>query len=432
MECDFGNDWPTDVEECDCDLEEGEEVCVEVEEGIVIPFPNACVAECLGFTEEDFVEECDFGTDWPTSDCDCDFEGEEVCVEIEEGFIIPFPNACWAECEGFTAEDFVECDFGDWPTDECGCEYVCDPVCVELEDGTVLTFLNECVAECEGYTAEDFVDCGVEWPTDGTECDCEFEEGEEVCVEVEEGIVIPFPNACFAECFGFTSDDFVEDCDFGTDWPTSDCDCDFEGEEVCVEIEEGFVIPFPNACWAECEGYTAEDFVECDFGDDWPTDGEECDCDFEVVDEVCVEVEEDVIFTFINACVAECFGFTTEDFVDCEDGGLLPEVLSHTLVGKQQSSGVITGNTDATNIQASVYPNPTSAVARVSLQQMEQGAYNWSLLDMNGRVLQDGQGYNDGGVQPIDVDLSNYEQGIYFVRILDASGAQQTLKVAKL
>ena len=36
---------------------------------------------------------------------------EEVCVEDADGNIIPFPNACFAECiGGFTSDDFVDCE----------------------------------------------------------------------------------------------------------------------------------------------------------------------------------------------------------------------------------------------------------------------------------------------------------------------------------
>mgnify|MGYP001794607705 CR=1 FL=1 len=255
------------------------------------------------------------------TECDCEFDLNPVCIEDADGNIIAFPNACFAECEGFNAEDFVDCGDDGPIFPDCDCDFdEIEVVCVEIEEGIVIPFPNACFAECEGFSAENFVDCNDDGPT-VPECDCDFEELEIVCVEVEEGVIFSFPNACFAECEGFSTEDFVDCGDDGPVFP--DCDCDFEELEiVCVEVEEGIIIPFPNACFAECEGFTAEDFVECD--DDGPV-FPECDCDFEDLEIICVEVEEGIIIPFPNACFAECEGFTAEDFVDCGDAG---EVLT--------------------------------------------------------------------------------------------------------
>ncbi len=294
--------------DCDCDFE-FDPVCVEVDNGDILPFPNACFAECEGFTEDDFVD-CDLGG-WPGNDCDCELdpEDEPVCVEIEAGIIIPFPNACFAECEGFTEEDFVECE-GDWPGNDCDCELdpEDEPVCVVLDNGDILPFPNACFAECEGFTEEDFVECEGDWP--GNDCDCELDpEDEPVCVLTAEDVICVFPNLCFAECAGYSEEDIVE-CD--DDWP-GDCDCDDVFDPVCVEIEAGVIIPFPNACFAECEGFTEDDFVDCE--DDWPGD---CVCP-EIFDPVCILTDDGFVLTFQNACYAECEGYGEEDFVECDD-----------------------------------------------------------------------------------------------------------------
>jgi hypothetical protein len=62
--------------------------------------------------ETDFLElleNCDFDFD-----CDCNAEFDPVCVEIlvqnGESFIVEFPNTCYAECEGFTKSDYVDCE----------------------------------------------------------------------------------------------------------------------------------------------------------------------------------------------------------------------------------------------------------------------------------------------------------------------------------
>ena len=191
--------------------------------GIEFPFdveiynPNTNEVEILTITnEEEFaalLESCDFG-----DSCDCTDEYEPVCVEIEvngETLIITFPNACYAECEGFTEDQYFECD-----EDGCDCDDEYNPVCVESPDGGIIEFDNECEALCEGFTPNDFVDC----ENDGCDCPNEYDP---VCVETAGGI-IEFINACYAECEGFTEEDFV-DCE-------NDEECNIS--ELDVEVGE--------------------------------------------------------------------------------------------------------------------------------------------------------------------------------------------------
>ena len=42
----------------------------------------------------------------------------------------------------------------------------------------------------------------------------------------------------------------------------SNCNCPDEVNPVCVNVG-GVIIQFPNACLAECAGYTNADFVNC-------------------------------------------------------------------------------------------------------------------------------------------------------------------------
>jgi hypothetical protein len=184
--------------------------------GIVFPFDvlvyNHDTNEIEQITihnEEEFIdllENCDF------NGCDCDDEWDPVCVEIEENgtvTIITFPNACHAECEGFTEDEYYECD-------GCDCPDEYNPVCVEIEND-IIVFHNACFAECEGFTEDEYYEC------DGCDCPDEYNP---VCVEIE-GEIIEFDNACFAECEGFTEEDFV-DC------PVEMCDI----YELHVEVGE--------------------------------------------------------------------------------------------------------------------------------------------------------------------------------------------------
>ncbi len=143
-------------------------------------------------------------------DCDCSWEIDMVCIETDDGTIVPFPNACWAECMGYEEEDFIDCNYDITYDPTCGCSFEADPVCVSSDSGEVILFPNSCWAECVGYNEDSFLDCNYDLPTDPG-CGCSFEI-DEVCVEVEADLFMPFPNACWANCLGYTEDQFV-DCD---------------------------------------------------------------------------------------------------------------------------------------------------------------------------------------------------------------------------
>jgi len=141
-------------------------------------------------------------------DCDCSWDLDLVCIQADDGNIIPFPNACWANCLGYTEADFIDCDYDTSYDPTCGCDFEVAPVCVEASSGEIVLFSNSCIAECNGYETTDFLDCNYDLPTDPN-CGCNYEL-DEVCVEVEEGIFMPFPNPCWANCLGYTEDTYVD------------------------------------------------------------------------------------------------------------------------------------------------------------------------------------------------------------------------------
>ncbi|MDG2052414.1 MAG: hypothetical protein P8J69_01370 [Flavobacteriaceae bacterium] len=86
--------------------------------GIEFPFnveiynPETIEIEPLTITTENefanLLTSCSFG-----NSCECDDEFEPTCIEIidnNQPLIITFPNACFAACEGFIEEDFIDCD----------------------------------------------------------------------------------------------------------------------------------------------------------------------------------------------------------------------------------------------------------------------------------------------------------------------------------
>lgn len=407
--------------------------------GIEYPFdvivwnPASDQLEIITITNEDefidLLESCDF------DGCQCPDIYDPVCVEVVTGNgtteIITFDNACFAECEGFTEDDFVEC-----PND-CDCPAVFEPVCVVTNNGDIIQFDNFCIAQCEGFGQDDLVDCPatcemtsltadvgdcasngtysvtfdltVENPgsdtftitlgdqeynfsldqlpvtIDGIEPNGNQGDYAMVCIDgspdccglvewsvpdcnngdcnisnlaVDVGDCNPANDGTYDLTINFdvqnpgndffdvfvrdgvyigtyliadlpvTIEDFelsgfdfdyvevcindVENCCAEIEWEApdcqTDCNCPDVYDPVCVEAGNS-IITYQNACFAECDGWSPGDFVNC------PTD---CtDCSNEPYDPVCVELNDGTIITYYNACLAMCDGFTPNDFVTC-------------------------------------------------------------------------------------------------------------------
>ncbi|MEM8909659.1 MAG: PKD domain-containing protein, partial [Bacteroidota bacterium] len=307
------------LEPCNCGFVL-DPVCILGVNGEIIPFLNPCLAECEGFTIDDFVD-CEIT---PPIDCFADFtfdrtEPGGLTIQFSDLSIGEIDSWLWNFGDGNTSTEqnplHTYTDPGLYEVtlvvngdscssvyigavqagglEPCNCDFEFDPVCVEDENGDILSFPNFCTAECEGFDESDLVACD-----NGGGCNCGFE-FDPVCVlDTISGEILPFLNPCLAECEGFTPNDFVE-CD-----NIGGCNCDPVYDPVCVLGPNGEIRSFSNACFAECEGFTAADFVACDNG---------CNCDFEF-NPVCVldSLTGDII-SFPNACLAECEGFTPND-----------------------------------------------------------------------------------------------------------------------
>jgi hypothetical protein len=195
--------------------------------------------------EQEFIEllaSCDFnGND--DEDCVCTEEYDPVCVEVDGPnggeFVIEFPNACYALCEGFTPNNFVDCEDDGNPTgnDECF-EYVF-PISITVQNQTI-TFDN--VVDLEIFifgNGEDF----------------EF--------------VYPFQVTVFglngsSETITINNEaDYIALLEACNENPI-DCEdkCPEDGPVVCVEVNGG-IVEYGSPCLAACAGFTPNDFVDC-------------------------------------------------------------------------------------------------------------------------------------------------------------------------
>ncbi len=180
--------------------------------------------------------------------CVCTEEYAPVCVEITdpngETFTITYPNACYAECDGFTEEDFVDTCEEDYYSEGLECFTLNYPLSIIVNNDTTITINSEeefANALYDVY-AFDFV-----YP---------------ISVTLENEDVVTINSA----------DDFeaiLIDC-FGDIGGGNDCvECENEPiEPVCVQYTtpNGEIVAevFSNMCYAACLGYTEDDIVDCD------------------------------------------------------------------------------------------------------------------------------------------------------------------------
>lgn len=176
-------------------------VCIQTPNGVV-EYGNMCFAECDGYTQANVVPcnnggDCDiFNLDIEVGNCgegdtfsltlDFDYNNpdnqffevfarDSVYVGIYPLSQLPITIANFPDAE--TEFDYIRIQINDHPncfavaefvSPNCGgndtnsgcvCPQVYAPVCVVGPNGNIITFQNACYAECEGYSQNDFVDC---------------------------------------------------------------------------------------------------------------------------------------------------------------------------------------------------------------------------------------------------------------------------------
>jgi len=281
-------------------------------------------------------------------------------------------------------EEFIDliedCDFDD--TETCECFEVYDPVCVEITDPNgntfIVTYPNECYAECDGFNEDDFVeDCEEDYYSGGgNECfdfnfplDIIIENGDVITVNSLEDFgntvydvydfdfVYPFTVSVYddgeveAETINDAEDleDLLEDC--------YDDDCEECEEEpidpVCVNID-GSTVVFDNACYAICAGYTEADFVFCNSGND-----------------LCLP-------SAISDALTNNFGWSVSDYNDSED--LVDYEITFNSDGSLQ--WMDNGSTFSGTWSASENPvNGNMLSLSFSGPNLQQASGDWMIID---------------------------------------------------
>ncbi|MCF6347584.1 MAG: hypothetical protein L3J20_04690 [Flavobacteriaceae bacterium] len=221
-------------------------------DGIAFPFDvelveNGAVVTQTINSEDEFrvlLENCSIDGDDPVV---CTEEYVPVCVEIQtpnEGgsFIMEFPNMCYAEREGFTQNDLVECDNSNPSNgnyDNCF-EFVY-PFSIIDDGGDEIVINNK-----EEFETAMFSNVTFEFvfPLDVTqEINGDVQNTRTITLEKYEDL-----TNLLASC-----GENQQDC--------SDCSTDID--PVCVETQNEGVVEYQNACLALCDGFTPNNFVDC-------------------------------------------------------------------------------------------------------------------------------------------------------------------------
>lgn len=226
--------------------------------GIAFPFDvevyndstNAIEVETINNEEEfiNLIETCNFETNQP---CDCFENYTPVCVEITDPsgntFVVTYPNACYAACDGFTEDDFVDDCEGDYNSNGNDCYTLVFPLSIITDENTTVTVNSQQELDAATYNSYyfDFV-----YPIDISQND-----GNIITINTREEI-----EAVLNDCYDDNNPNECEEC------------ANEPMDIVCVNIvqQDGsiYTYAYDNACYAICDGYTEADFVFCNSGND--------------------------------------------------------------------------------------------------------------------------------------------------------------------
>ena len=129
-------------------------------------------------------------------------------------------------------------------------------------------------------------------------------------------------------------------------------------------------------------------------------------------------------FTSANAQLSWTLGETVTETFE-------PGTITLTQ-GFQQTSFVITGLTEETAAQPSVYPVPSTGEINIDFGKLEEGAWTFTLYDATGRQLII-QEMHTGEARSAKLDLSAFASGYYLLTITRQENQNRfTYKITRL
>lgn len=144
--------------------------------------------------------------------------------------------------------------------------------------------------------------------------------------------------------------------------------------------------------------------------------------------------ESDGPFTL---CLFVTFEDTTGNYCEisyCQvlDGSLFggSGVLSGGFMINVIPLGTLSAGVEFANQEIAVYPNPTNDIATVSFVSTLSSMLTLSITDITGKILEQRQVSSSTGQQTMQVDLSEFPQGLYLIG-LDQAGSRTYAKVVR-
>jgi len=178
--------------------------------------------------------------------CNCTQEYAPVCVQsTPSGPVTHFPNLCYAICAGYTQNDIVSCD----PT-PCSISNLVSTVGSCNPSGTTYQLTINFTSSLPGATLFEVHNNSGALVGTYHLSDLPLTLNYETSTA---GI-----DALYVNLVG------AENCLLSTTWfpPNCGCVCPTNFDPVCVQTANG-ILQFANSCIAECGGYTANHFVNC-------------------------------------------------------------------------------------------------------------------------------------------------------------------------
>ncbi|MEM7106163.1 MAG: T9SS type A sorting domain-containing protein [Bacteroidota bacterium] len=406
-----------------------------------------------------------------SEDCQGPPNDSTLCTEIYDPVCVDgvgtFPNSCWAELLGFPNWVQGECPDDPIDPDDCNCPAIWDPVCV---DG--ITFPNDCEATCAGFDDFEVGECD---GNSGDPCNCP-EIWDPVCAD---GLTLP--NACIAQCLGFS--DFEQGgcdgsgpidpptaCDFQVDFVVTDASCGNADGAIDINVT-GDNPPF-DITWADgasgdsaidlAPGFYLVDVTDATgcvehlciiVGDDCQGPPDDTPLCLEIYEPVCV----DGVGTFPNSCWAEFFGFPdwvdgecdfdgpgTQDIYGCtdpfalnynpfatvDDGSCYFGISSEYQYENPHSSEVLNFK-EILTIDAITYPNPASTQVTIEVDLKEEDRVTFNVVNLLGQQVYSATSRMAPGTNTQRINISNLEEGSYWLQISTEKGAVHNSKLVK-
>ncbi|HEX9980370.1 MAG TPA: hypothetical protein VGB50_07380 [Flavobacterium sp.] len=183
-----------------------------------------------------------------TNNCDtcvCSQDYAPVCVQTAGG-ILEYGNICYALCAGYTQNDLVLCN----PSTECNINDLQITVGACNSDGSYLLALNF-----------DYTNPG------GTQFQVLDSANNVVGTYALSALPLTISNYPASSA---PADYLVvkmvgnSNCTASNQWsvPNCACPCPTNVDPVCVQTPTG-IFQYDNACLAECDGFTENDFIDC-------------------------------------------------------------------------------------------------------------------------------------------------------------------------